>query len=114
MKQIWIAAIDVSKLGTGADPSYPAFRVPFTDLTENCHRPFWAVDALRPTGDAGAPGGDSGAAGDASSADAASSDAGAGDAAACIPFGADCSSGLCCSGLVCFDNGTGVFTCNTP
>jgi hypothetical protein len=45
-QQIWIAAIDVAKLGTGDDPSYPAFRVPFMELTEDCHRPFWALDAL--------------------------------------------------------------------
>jgi hypothetical protein len=67
-----------------------------------------------PPGTRARRGGDSGAGGDASSADASSSDVGAGDAAACVPFGADCTSGLCCSGLVCFDNGTGVFTCNTP
>jgi hypothetical protein len=47
-QQLWITAIDVSKLGTGVDPSYPAFRVPFVELTEDAHRPFWAEDAINP------------------------------------------------------------------
>jgi hypothetical protein len=112
MQQIWIAAVDVSKLGTGADPTYPAFRVPFTDLTENCHRPFWALDALKPDGDAGvADGGatDSGA----GSGDAGNGDAGAFDAGACVTFGSDCSSGYCCSGLQCLPNGS-AYSCMTP
>jgi hypothetical protein len=46
-QQLWIAAIDTSKLGNG-DPSYPAFRIPFVDLSENAHRPFWAEDAINP------------------------------------------------------------------
>jgi hypothetical protein len=55
-QQLWIAAIDTAKLGSG-DPSYPAFRVPFQELTEDCHRPFWAEDALNPPPppDAGPP-----------------------------------------------------------
>jgi hypothetical protein len=47
MQQLWVAAIDTSKLGSG-DPSYPAFRIPFVELTENAHRPFWAEDAINP------------------------------------------------------------------
>lgn len=47
LQQLWIAAIDVSKMGAG-DPSYPAFRVPFVELSENAHRPFWAEDAINP------------------------------------------------------------------
>jgi hypothetical protein len=39
--QLWIAAIDMTKLGSG-DASFPAFRVPFVELSENAHRPFWA------------------------------------------------------------------------
>ena len=55
--ELWIAAIDMSKLGQG-DPSFPAFRVPFIDLTENSHRPFWAEDAFVPPPDldGGVPG----------------------------------------------------------
>lgn len=98
MDQLWIAAIDASKIGTGADPSYPAFRVPFTELDENCHRPFWAEDVLGPSfgNDAGAP------------------DTGAPDAATCLPSGADCSNGtFCCVGYQCLPSGD-TYTCQTP
>jgi hypothetical protein len=44
-RQLWIAAIDFAQIGKG-DPSYPAFRLPAQDLTENNHRPFWTVDVL--------------------------------------------------------------------
>lgn len=97
MQQIWIAAIDVSKLGTGMDPSFPAFRVPFMELTENCHRPFWALDALKPGG-----GGDAG-----------TGDAGY-DAGPCHDLGEDCATGLCCNGLECIDDGASSFTCRLP
>jgi hypothetical protein len=46
-RQLWIAAIDFTQVGKG-DPSYPAFRLPAQDLTENNHRPFWTVDVLPP------------------------------------------------------------------
>jgi hypothetical protein len=48
VRQLWVAAIDVSKLGTGEDPSFPAFRLPAQDYGENNHRPFWTFDALPP------------------------------------------------------------------
>ena len=44
-RQLWIAAVDFTQIGKG-DPSYPAFRLPAQDLTENNHRPFWTVDVL--------------------------------------------------------------------
>ncbi len=47
MRQLWVAAVDLSKAGM-LDPSYPAFRLPAQDLTENNHRPFWAIDVLPP------------------------------------------------------------------
>ena len=47
-QQIWVAAIDKSKLGTGVDPSYPAFRFAFQDLNENNHRAFWTLDVRVP------------------------------------------------------------------
>jgi len=47
VRQLWVAAIDLSKASSG-DPSYPAFRLPAQDLTENNHRPFWTVDVLPP------------------------------------------------------------------
>jgi hypothetical protein len=87
--QLWVAAIDTTKLGKG-DPSYPAFRLPFQELTENNHRPFWAEDATKPPpGDAGPP--DSGT--------DAGTDAGP---PACVPRFGDCSTGgLCCDPYTC-------------
>jgi hypothetical protein len=49
VRQLWIAAVDLSKTGAGQDPSYPAFRVPSQDFDENNHRPFWTYDVLPPT-----------------------------------------------------------------
>lgn len=46
VRQLWIAAIDLDKAASGADPSYPAFRLPAQDYDENNHRPFWIHDAL--------------------------------------------------------------------
>ena len=124
-QQIWIAAIDVTKLGTGEDPSYPAFRVPFMELTEDCHRPFWALDALSGNDDGGSAGaGGSGAAGDgaagsggagAGGASGGAGNGGAGGGAPCVHLDGDCSSGLCCSGLECVSDANGdVFTCQAP
>jgi hypothetical protein len=47
VRQLWIAAVDVGKLGT-TEESYPAFRLPSQDHDENNHRPFWTVDVLPP------------------------------------------------------------------
>ncbi len=47
-QQIWVAAIDKSKLGTGQDPSFPAFRFAFQYLVEDNHRAFWAEDVRAP------------------------------------------------------------------
>ena len=43
-QQIWVAAVDPAKLGGGADPSYPAFRLQFQGLTEDNHRAYWTLD----------------------------------------------------------------------
>ena len=43
-QQIWVAAIDPAKIGTGEDPSYPAFRLQFQGLNENNHRAYWTLD----------------------------------------------------------------------
>ena len=44
-QQIWVAAVDVNKLGQpGVDPSYPAFRLQFQGLNEDNHRAFWTLD----------------------------------------------------------------------
>ncbi len=95
-----------SKIGSGSDPSYPAFRVPFMELSENCHRPFWALDAI--AHDDGAAG--SGGMGGAGSGGAGSG--GTGGSPACIANAGDCSSGSCCGGLECTPDANGdVFTC---
>jgi hypothetical protein len=90
--QLWVAAIDVSKLGTG-DPSLPAFRLPFQELTENNHRPFWALDTTLPPppDDAGVP--DSGT-------------------PPCLPQFADCSGGgICCEPYTCDVAGEFKYAC---
>lgn len=115
LRQMWIAAVDMSKLGQG-DPSYPAFHVPFQELTENSHRPFWAEDALVPEGDAGVPldaGSPAVDAGSADAGDAGTGDAGTGDAGppACIAADQDCSSGTCCAGLVCAPTSDTSYQC---
>lgn len=53
-QQIWVAAVDPAKLGTGVDPSYPAFRLQFQAIAENNHRAFWTLD-VRDTPDGGTP-----------------------------------------------------------
>ena len=88
--QIWIAAIDTAKLGQG-DPSFPAFRVPFLQLSENAHRPFWAEDAFNPP-----PMTDGGV-----------------DAGPCLQNGDDCSMGVCCNGLQCLPVGN-AYKCGVP
>ena len=80
--QIWMAAIDVT-VAHGAqviqDPSYPAFWLPFQDITTHNHTPQWTQTvAGNPTPDAGA----------------------------CVMAGGNCTQGAtCCSGLVCGANG---------
>jgi len=123
-QQLWIAAIDTAKLGSG-DPSFPAFRVPFQELTEDCHRPFWAEDALKPPPDAGPPPPDAGPpppmdAGpdivDASPPmDAGTPPPDVTDAPMCIGQGGDCTSGRCCTPLQCTPDSTGTtYTCQPP
>ena len=50
VRQLWIAAVDMSQLTSGnvtsIDPSYPAFRFSAQGLEENNHRPFWTVDTI--------------------------------------------------------------------
>jgi hypothetical protein len=86
-QQIWVAAIDPAKLGTGQDPSYPAFRFAFQVQTEDNHRAFWSQD-VRDIPDAG------------------SFDAGIvvpPDAGACFDVGVLCDPNQtqCCAGLSC-------------
>jgi len=41
--QIWVAAIDTYVAETGADPSYPAFRLPQQDFETSNHAPWWSL-----------------------------------------------------------------------
>lgn len=124
-EQLWVAAIDLARAAAGGDPSFPAFRLPFQDLNEDTHRPFWAQDRVRPDPDAGVDGGPD-ASTDASNdtgpettdtgtgtMDASGMDAGtdAGMDTACVPLNGDCTSGRCCGTLICWDDGSGRFTC---
>jgi hypothetical protein len=98
-QQLWVAAIDPAKLGSG-DPSFPAFRLPFQLLNENNHRPFWAEDALNPPCDGGECDG-------GTPVDAGPSDA------PCGQFGEDCSTVFCCAGMFCSPNADGTsYTCD--
>jgi hypothetical protein len=54
-QQIWVAAVDPAKLGTGVDPSFPAFRLQFQGLTENNHRAYWTLDVRQPSDGGVAP-----------------------------------------------------------
>jgi hypothetical protein len=97
--QLWIAAIDTSKLGSG-DPSRPAFRIPFQELTEQTHRPFWAEDAVKPPPpmDGGVPDAGSDAATDAGPP--------------CLAVGEDCTGGgTCCAPLICDVVGEFKYAC---
>jgi Tol biopolymer transport system component len=85
-KQMWVAGVDPTALSAGQDPSFPGFRLPFQDATENSHRPFWATDVINPPPPPPADGG----------------------TGMCLPINTDCSSGQpCCSGLFCSSTGGG-------
>jgi hypothetical protein len=97
-QQIWVAAIEPSKLGTGKDPSYPAFRLQFQGLTENNHRAYWTLDVRQPTdGGVAPPMGDM--------------------ARVCIAADQPCQPGLdyCCdAGFECDTTNGTDFTCSMP
>lgn len=40
--QLWMAAVDPDKVAAGVDPSYPAFFLPFQDITTSNHIAQWA------------------------------------------------------------------------
>jgi len=132
-QQIWVAAVDRSRLDGGLDPSYPAFRFAFQDLTENNHRAFWAEDVRVPTPDGGVctasgatcdPVADTCCLGTRCLASSeltyscqVETTPGGSDAGTCIATGATCSqtSGApCCGTDVCDVNGTGNYVCQAP
>jgi hypothetical protein len=45
--QIWMTAIDLGKAKTGADPSYPAFWLPFQDVKTGNHIAQWVTKVER-------------------------------------------------------------------
>ncbi len=96
-EQLWVAAVHLDEARGTADPSHPAFRVPFQGLNEDNHRPFWALDRVGPSC--------------ATPASACMADAdccapnvcrGGACGAACTPLEATCAtSAECCSPAVC-------------
>lgn len=89
--QLWVTAVD-EKLLPGGDPSFPAFRLPFQDATENTHRPFWVEDAFKPPPPPTPDGG----------------------TGMCAPLNADCLNGQsCCSPNICYpvNGSSSMFTC---
>ena len=92
-QQIWVSAIDRSKIGTRSadgglvDPSYPAFRFAFQDLGENNHRAFWTLD-VRVEQDAGVT---------------------------CVPQGQNCTANsVCCGTNQCQSPSELVYQCLPP
>ncbi|MFO0614940.1 MAG: hypothetical protein U0414_20290 [Polyangiaceae bacterium] len=100
-QQIWVAAVDLKKAEQGADPSFPAFRVPFQGLQENNHRAFWTLDVADGSGGGGGAGG----AGSSSSSGGCMSILGEGQT--CDPIADCCQTGLLCDTV---DNGA-TYTC---
>lgn len=85
-QQIWVAAVDRSKLAQGVDPSYPAFRFAFQGLAENNHRAFWTLDVRDPP-----------------------------DGGSCVPLGGTCGAGkTCCLGTTCTPTAEFGDTCQLP
>ena len=41
--QLWMSAIDLSKTATGNDPSFPPIWLPFQNVTQTNHLPFWTT-----------------------------------------------------------------------
>jgi hypothetical protein len=81
--QLWMAAINLSKASSGADPSYPAFWLPFQDPTAHNHIAQWVLQIVGPPP--------------------------AGDMGTCVPDGVACSTGgaQCCNGICCSNNTCG-------
>ena len=78
--KLWMAAINLSE-SPGVDPSFPAFYLPFQDITTHNHTPQWTQEVVTSTPP---------------------------DAGGCVMNGGNCLSSPCCAGLVC--SGTGICT----
>src|SRR4029077_7203343 len=91
--------IDTDRTLDAMDRSYPAFWLPFQDVTAHNHSAQWVATVATPPksgADAGS-GSDSGVAGDGGSA------GDGGGSGSCVPAGGTCGpgAGLCCSDVVC-------------
>jgi TolB protein len=45
--QLWMVAVDLTKLGSGTDPSFPAFWLPFQDISGGNHIAQWSTAVVR-------------------------------------------------------------------
>ena len=81
--QLWMAAINLTKAATGADPSIPAFWLPFQDPKAHNHIAQWVVKLVGPPA--------------------------TGDMGTCVPDGVTCATGgaQCCNGVCCSNNTCG-------
>jgi WD40 repeat protein len=81
--QLWMAAINLSKAASGADPSVVAFWLPFQDPTAHNHIAQWVVQLVGPPA--------------------------TGDMGTCVPDGVTCATGgaQCCNGVCCSNNTCG-------
>jgi hypothetical protein len=100
--QIWMAAIvvDPDRSLDATDRSYPAFWLPFQDVTAHNHSAQWVatVQGPPPAGDGGTSGGDGGTSGGDGGSGTDGSSGGT-----CNEVGGPCGSGAgtCCSDVVC-------------
>ena len=68
-----MAAVDLTTIEAGGDPSFPAFWLPFQEVTAHNHIAQWVIQIVGPTTDGGP----------------------------CIPLGNACTDGSLCCGGVC-------------
>jgi hypothetical protein len=112
---LWMVAVDPDVTTQGQDGSYPAFALPFQDLTTSNHIAQW-TEVVVPTGgddDGGTPGGspDGGIGPQPDGGVGPQPDAGPGG---CVAIGQPCGggAGTCCPGTVCLASG-GEQICQT-
>ncbi|HEY6459881.1 MAG TPA: hypothetical protein VIY73_07005, partial [Polyangiaceae bacterium] len=104
--QIWMAAIiiDPDRTLDSTDRSFPAFWLPFQDVTAHNHSAQWVATVQGPPGSDGGTGSSSGS--------ASSSGSGTDSGGGCNEQGGACGtgSGTCCTDVVCC-SGTCQYTC---
>ncbi|MEM6370559.1 MAG: hypothetical protein AAF851_19855 [Myxococcota bacterium] len=95
---MWMAAVDPDAIVTGEDGSFPAFALPFQDLSTSNHIGQWTEVFVPTDPDPGNGGGDPGNG-------SGSGDPGNGSGGPeCLPIQAECDGDpACCSGLACVD-----------